>query len=159
MARKPTDESIDFGVDPTTNARRGVLNRASDPLTAAVLRIVTTFGGGGLAGGALFVWSQFIHPFIVETRDLLHRGLDRQEVLARHIDGLERRLGVAIPVGSDPAWLLLQAPAPSHSWLNATAEAATLPQGSGEAHPLGEVTDAGVDAASAPAGSAPVAGR
>lgn len=157
MSSEPTN---DLDVAPSTDVRRrGVLNRASDPLTAAFLRIVTTFGGGGLAAGALFVWSQFIHPFIVETRDLLHRGLDRQEVLARHIDGLERRIGVATPIGSDPAWLMLQAPSVSRSWLIATADAATPPQGSGEAVELGAVTDTGGDAPAVPVVGVPVAGR
>ena len=150
----------DFDVAPNTEARRrGILLRASDPATASVLRLLNTFGGGGLAAGALFVWTQFVSPYLTETRDMLRRGLDRQEVLARHIDGLERRIGVATPVGSDPAWLMLQAPSVSRSWLIATAEGATPPQGSGEAVGLGAVTDTGADAPAVPGGGVPVAGR
>ena len=157
MSSEPT---TDFDVSPTIEARRrGILLRASDPATASVLRLLNTFGGGGLAAGALFVWTQFVSPYLTETRDMLRRGLDRQEVLARHIDGLERRIGVATPVGSDPAWLMLQTPSVSRSWLIATAEGATPPQGSGEAVELGAVTDTGVDAPAVPVGDVPVAGR
>lgn len=156
MSNEPTN---DFDATPAINAKRGVLARANDPATASLLRIVNTFGGGGLAAGALFVWTQFVSPYLTETRDLLRRGLERQEVLARHIDGLERRMGVQIPIGSDPAWLMLEAPAPARSWLIATADGATLPQGSGEGVGIGEVTDTGIDVPSEPAGGVPVAGR
>ena len=157
MSSEPTN---DFDVARCADIRkRGILLRASDPATASILRLINTFGGGGLAAGALFVWTQFVSPYLTETRDMLRRGLDRQEVLARHIDGLERRIGVATPVGSDPAWLMLQTPSVSRSWLIATAEGATPPQGSGEAVGLGAVTDTGVDAPAVPGEGVPVAGR
>jgi hypothetical protein len=94
--------------ETVSDARRGVLVRVADPGVASVLRLLNTFGGGGLAAGALVVWTQWVSPYLTETRELLHKGLERQEVLARHVADVERRLGIATPVTSDPAWLMLR---------------------------------------------------
>lgn len=149
-----------FDDAPTTEARRGLLIRAADPATASLLRLVNMFGGGGLAAAAAFVWMQFVQPFIAETRDLLHRGLQRQDVIARHLGDLETRLGVTAPITSDPAWLMPQQAPRSGGWLIGTAEGAQAPRsGVGEASGYSDA-DTSVDAPQVPVGTTPtVAGR
>ena len=119
-----SDSTSDFDTAPSINARRSILVRANDPGTVSILRLINAFGGGGLAAALSVVWFQFVAPYLTETRDLLRRSVERQEVLARHLDGLERRAGIVPTITSDPAWLLLQLNARPSTWPMAAAETA-----------------------------------